>query len=376
MRLIVDDLDAAQTLYVIDVAGRWPKGVSCYALRLTDCCDVWQQPAEGLLVSNPYSAVVSLGRTKTVFVNAQGIKTTENSECLHSGCSMAEGGERPASSGLVKYMSGEVLEGGGASSGKLPATQTGFAMARPMPHGWQMAAWRRRERERITAENEREMAMRLACAHIYIRALRRVAAAGLDVRTVTLTVVIAELETVEEEHELQALRPLYGAALVRLAGHGLHHVTPTAGVRATSTKWDLEALWAWEDRHQGPQLVSVVEPNAQALANGMLREELGDGNTSRWATPYDCLVQRLSGSWAPLPPPPPLPYNSEAVLVNGPSRPSPATRKLIQQWWTKYRQGRGRKRGSAMASDSAAALVLPSAARRARQTRRRLIDDD
>ena len=109
---------------------------------------------------------------------------------------------------------------------------------------------------------------------------------------------------------LEPLLPHYDAAWTRLlAAGGLTPLIPAAAVKVTPTRWDLANLLLVQATRGAQPLMSIVAPNAGAVANGMLRDELrGRTEVAHWETPLRILAANRAVLGEPPPPPPPISF--------------------------------------------------------------------
>jgi hypothetical protein len=109
---------------------------------------------------------------------------------------------------------------------------------------------------------------------------------------------------------LEQLLPHYDAAWTRLlAAGGLTSLIPAAAVKVTPTRWDLANLLLVQATRGARPLMSIVSPNAGAVANGMLGDELRGGTeVAHWETPLRVLAANRAVLGEPPPPPPPISF--------------------------------------------------------------------
>lgn len=356
-RMIYDSLDASQTMMVLDVAGRIPQHAAAYGARLHHDATLADAEQVAAVICAGSQVILSVGRTVDPYKNRTKVATKENAEGLHSLMSLVK------SAGAL-ILAGITVEHGGSSDGKMQATQSGFAMPRPKEDRPRQGArlmkaneWKQLEEVRVTALNEREMLLRLAMGHLAIEAL-----SSIDGAQIHQHVLLPAAESLPER-PLRFLAPFYDEAQQLLHTQGLFRVTPWAAVKVTATRWDLQKLFALEvsrRAHAQPWLM-VRPPNEAALANGMLKAELGsESSLARWRTPHSLLAERLRHAEA-VPPPPPIWWDPSSAVP--PRMPSDAEDAALAVWRHSHMVGRGHQKASAAADGSIAAAILPTRTR-------------
>ena len=147
------------------------------------------------------------------------------------------------------------------------------------------------------------MLQRLAMGHLVF--MLQIAPIGANpISTISHTTVADAVKT----NGLSLLGQHYTNGWERLlATDGPLPLIPAAAVKVTPTRWDLANLWLLQACRGAAPLMSLVPPNAGAVANGMLIAELkGHGEVLEWKTPLDVLTSHRVVLGQPPPPSPPI----------------------------------------------------------------------
>ena len=231
----------------------------------------------------------------------------------------------------------EAFHNGGGARGKSVSIESDLHTPGPRPFGQRrvsLAKWLTAEKARCALANTKEVLERLAMGHLVF--LLQITPIGVPpalafpcpppppplaisppmpphplLGNQLISEVSTERRVATVKHSgLEQLLPHYDAAWTRLlAAGGLTSLIPAAAVKVTPTRWDLANLLLVQATRGARPLMSIVSPNAGAVANGMLGDELRGGTeVAHWETPLRVLAANRAVLGEPPPPPPPISF--------------------------------------------------------------------